>query len=305
MAICRHTADDPSSSFAHDPKAKRTVVAFAGIGGLEEIVVPLNKRRSGALDHVAITSRRLEIAQAPTQTTIPIHGVTGFGRCCMSLPTLGGYSIRAGFGTSCPNDSAIRRDMADERAMRDGGGRLALGGAPGDLAQRVAVHFTTLRMPNLVCLTGNEIEAFRMHDRFGDVPDTGRLLRSVGEFIRDIELEKTVHAAEGVNRIELVSDDANALREVHFLRVAEHVVALHLVAIDPIAMDAQITQVADPKAFAVETDRVDPRDILGDVPSLHHCEITGANLGDDRSISFGIVLSVLRTVQQPRPQEPS
>ena len=147
-------------------------------------------------------------------------------------------------------------------------------------------------MPELVGFAGHECEAFKMHLRFLNGPDASGLLDGVGELLGNVELEEAIHVAKGVDGVELVADDADALRKVHGLGVAQDAVAGELAVGEAVAMDAQVAEVAHPQMGAVEADGVDPLDVLRDVPRLDDLEILRANLGDDGPVLRGVGLAV-------------
>lgn len=90
---------------------------------------------------------------------------------------------------------------------------------------------------------------------------------------------------------------------MHRAGVAEHPIAHDLVSVETVPVNSQVPQVADPQVRAVKTDRMNPGEILGDVPRLDHRQVAGPDLGHFPAIQRLVVLAPFGTVQQACPQE--
>ena len=66
-------------------------------------------------------------------------------------------------------------------------------------------------MPDLVGMPRDKIEALQVHPRLGDLPDTCRSLDGFVERLGQIEFKQAVHAAKGVNRVQLATGDPDFL----------------------------------------------------------------------------------------------
>ena len=167
----------------------------------------------------------------------------------------------------------------------------------------VPIHLASLSMPDLVWMSWHEIKTLKMHLGFLDLPTSSWLNHSVGELTWKVELEEPIQSSEGVNAIELVTDNTDTLRKVHFFGIPQNPFTDELTLGHPVAMNAQVAEIAPPEMGAVEADGIDPGHLFADIPSLDDLKVRCPYLGDDRTVQLRIVFPIFRTMKKSSPDD--
>ena len=102
----------------------------------------------------------------------------------------------------------------------------------------VPIDLASLSMPDLVWMSWHEIKTLKMHLSFLDLPASNWLNQSSGELTWKVELKEPIHRSKSVNAIELMTDNTDNLRKVHFFGIPQNPVADeltldHLIAMEP------------------------------------------------------------------------
>src|SRR6056297_1848211 len=91
---------------------------------------------------------------------------------------------------------------------------------------------------------------------------------------------------------------------MHGAGIAKDGIADESALFKTVAMNAEIAEVADIDERSIDTDWIDPGDILGNIPGLCHFQSLRIDAGNNGTIHLGIVFATFRPVQKPGPDRP-